>query len=141
MDDKRAQDLLKAATFAHEQLKVAQDKIAALEESLKREQGEKAAANLAIEMVREGRIDPEDASSFAKKAVEQGIDFVKRAMDLDLLIPESFGELVEKDEVDGVKTAGNGYPTVSGKEISRFEQSFYELKHTLYGDEFPYDSV
>jgi len=140
MDDKQAHDLLKAATFAKEQLKIAQDKIAMLEESLKREQGEKAAATLALELVSEGRIDPEDAPAFAKKAAEQGVDFVKRALDLDLLTPESFGSLLEKDEVDGVKVAGDS-PTVGGKEISRFDRSFYELKYTLYGDEPPYDSV
>jgi len=140
MDDKQANDLLKAATFAHTQLKVAQDKIATLEANLKQEQEEKSAANLALEMVSEGRLDPEDAPAFAKKAVEQGIDFIKRALDLELLTPESFGSLVEKDAVEGVKVAGSS-PTVSGKEISRFDQSFFELKHTLYGDEFPYDSV
>lgn len=140
MDDKQAKDLLKAATFAHEQLKVAQDKISSLEQSLNKERAEKAAAELALELVSEGRIDPEDAPAFAKKASEQGIDFVKRALDLDLITPEAFGSLVDKDDVNGVKVAG-GFPTVAGKEISRFDRSFFELKHTLYGDEPPYDSV
>jgi len=140
MDDKQAQQLLKAASFAHTQLKVAQDKIAQLESNLENEREKKAAALLALELVSEGRIDPEDATSFAKKAAEHGVDFIKRALDLDLATPESFGSLVEHDEVDGVKVAGNA-PMVGGKNISRFDQGVLELKNILYGDAFPYDSV
>lgn len=140
MDDNKAKELIKAATFAHEQLKVAQDKISELESSLKQEQDEKNAAALALELVSEGRIDPEEAPAFAKKAAEQGIDFIKRALDLDLISPESFGSLIEKDEVDGVKTAGSS-PSVGGEKISKFDQGVLELKNILYGDVFPYDSV
>lgn len=140
MDDKQAQQLLKAATFAKDQLKVAHDKIAQLESDLENEKGEKAAAHLALDLVSEGRIDPEDAPAFAKKVAEHGIDFIKRALDLDLMTPESFGSLVDKVEEDGVKMAGNT-PIVGGKNISRFDQGVLELKNILYGEAFPYDSV
>ncbi len=123
-----------------EMTKRAGAKLAELEGQVKEAEHKKAAAEFVLESVHDGHIDPDDVFEFYEKVASEGVGFFKKAIAMGLNGgAESFGTLIDREDVAGVmKTASIGV-TIAGNSVDNFSRGVFQLKHMLYGVELPYD--
>lgn len=148
--DANSRELLKVAEQARCELKTAADKIAILSDKLAAVEREKSAAVFTLQLVREGKVDPEDAVSFCEKVASNGVEFVKKAMEMNIFQAEGFGSLVNSENSYAVNKQNNGMgktgsfervgPQINGEPVDDFTRGFYELREALYGEPLPFDT-